>query len=75
MNNNTNKVLVDLIVPDIEETYSVFLPVNVRIGHIILLLNKSIREMTNNNDLFIDNNNCLYHQEKGNYYKPELIIK
>ena len=42
-----NKVLVDLIVPEIDEEYSVYLPINKKIGNIIILLNKAIYELTN----------------------------
>ena len=41
-----NKVNVDLIVPSIGEKYYLFIPVNKTIGEVILILNKSINEMT-----------------------------
>ncbi len=41
-----NKVNVDLIVPSIGEKYNLFIPVNKTIGEVILILNKSINEMT-----------------------------
>lgn len=41
-----NKVLVELVVPDIEETYNVYLPVNRRIGNIVTLLRKAVCELT-----------------------------
>ena len=75
MNNNNNKVLIELIVPEIEQSYSVFLPINKKIGNIIILLNKAIRELSNIPDLFTENNNCLFNQETGYYYNPDNIIK
>lgn len=47
MNNNNNKVCVDLIVPGIEERYNVFIPVNKKTIEIIFLLNKAVNDMTN----------------------------
>lgn len=47
MDNNTNKVNVDLIVPSIEARYNVFIPVNKKTIEIIFLLNKAINEMSN----------------------------
>ena len=41
-----NKVLVCLSVPEIDQTYDLYLPVNKKIGNIINLLNKSISELT-----------------------------
>ena len=72
---NNNKVLVDLIVPELDTNYSVFLPINKKIGNIIVLLNKALRELSSDNNLFVKNNNCLFNQETGYYYNPDKIIK
>ena len=42
-----NKVLVHLLIPEIDQEYDVFIPINVRIGTVIELLNKSLMELTN----------------------------
>ena len=44
---NNHKVLVELIVPTLDEKYNVYFPVNRRIGNIICLLNKILLEETN----------------------------
>lgn len=41
-----NKVNVDVIIPSLEETYNVFLPVNKKTIEIIFLLNKAINEVS-----------------------------
>lgn len=41
-----NKVNVDLIVPSIGERFNLFIPVNKTVGEVIVILNKSINEMT-----------------------------
>ena len=41
-----NKINVDVIVPAINETYSLFIPINKKVGEIICLLNKAINELT-----------------------------
>lgn len=41
-----NKVLVELVVPTIESTFDVYLPINKRIGNIIVLLNKTVSEFS-----------------------------
>ncbi len=51
---NNNKVIVDLIVPSIEEKYNVFIPVNKKTIEIIFLLNKAINDMTDGNFLMKD---------------------
>ncbi len=51
---NNNKVIVDLIVPSIEEKYNVFIPVNKKTIEIIFLLNKAINDMTDGNFLIRD---------------------
>ena len=42
-----NKFLIQLVVPDIDEKFDLFIPINKRIGNIIVLLNKSVNEITN----------------------------
>lgn len=39
-----NKVLVELVVPTIESSFDIYLPINKRIGNIITLLNKIVSE-------------------------------
>ena len=34
-----DKIFIELIVPDIEEIYNIYIPINKRIGNIIKLLN------------------------------------
>lgn len=41
-----NKVNVELIVPSIGKKYNIFIPVNKTIGEVIIILNKTINEMT-----------------------------
>lgn len=42
-----NKVLVELIVPEIDRKFNLFIPVNKKVGNIIVLLNKSVTDLTN----------------------------
>ena len=74
MSNMENKVLVKLLVPELDEEYDLFLPINKKIGNIIDLLNKSISEISNN--AFIGNNftelsNSITHE----IYKIDVLVK
>ena len=69
-----NKVLVTLKVPDLETEYNIFLPINKKIGNIIYLLNKAIRELNNDQNIFINNNNTLYNMEKGTIYNLDSFL-
>ena len=42
-----NKILIDLVVPEIEQEFNIYIPINKRIGNIIVLLNKAITELSN----------------------------
>lgn len=42
-----DKVLIKLYVPTIEEIYDVWIPANKKIGNIIVLLVKAIRDLSN----------------------------
>ena len=68
-----NKVLVKLVVPEIDQTYDVYLPVNKKIGNIVNLLNKAINELTEN--VFpISNKNKLYNAITKKIYQPDLLL-
>ena len=65
-----NKVLVNIIVPEINQKYDVFLPVNKKIGSIIRLVNKSINELTNEPIAF----KHLYNEETKELYDYDVLL-
>lgn len=68
------KILIKLIVPEIEEKYDLFIPINRRIGSIINLLNIAISELSNN--VFeTRNNRFIYNKQSGNIYSINDIIR
>lgn len=69
-----NKVLVEVIVPEIEEKYDIFLPVNKRIGNIIILLCRAINEFTNGTYLG-DTTVSLYNNVTGDKYNIDDILR
>ena len=68
-----NKVLVSLFVPEIGKNYDIYLPVNKKIGNIIILLNKAINELSNGN-YKLDSNNLLYNVETKQIYNPDMLL-
>lgn len=69
-----NKINVDVIVPAINETYSLFIPINKKVGEIICLLNKAINELTEG--IFpISNNLSLINLYTGDVYDINLLVK
>lgn len=66
-----NKVLVELLVPELDIKYNIFLPVNKKINNIINLLIKSIKDLTGKE---LSNNVCLYSKETGLKYDENLIL-
>lgn len=68
-----NKVLVEILVPTIEEKYDVYLPINKKVGNVINLLNKAIVESSNG--VFVaDNTVCLYNSITGDKYDIDKLI-
>ena len=41
-----NKILVELIVPEIDKKYDIYIPINKRVGNIIGLLNRAVKELS-----------------------------
>ena len=67
-----NKILIQLLVPDIGEEYNVYIPINKKIGNIIVLLTKAINEFES--EIYDKNNqNCLYNGKKYKYKKWNKI--
>lgn len=71
---NNNKVLVELVVPILDEKYNVYFPINRRVGNIIGLLNKVLHEETNG--LYTGNENTsLYDSITGELYNVNSLIR
>lgn len=65
-----NKVLVKLIVPEIDQEYDVYLPINKKIGNIINLLNEALVELTNG-EIASSNKNSLFNSITNEIYNPD----
>ena len=66
------KILVKLIIPELETEYDVYLPITKKIGNIIKLLIKAIVEMGYEYD---DNVKiALYNRKTGEKYEPNKIL-
>lgn len=69
-----NKVLIELIIPEIEESYDVYIPVSKKVGSIIKLLNRAIFELSNgtyNGGI----KNYIYNKDTGVKYDVNILIK
>lgn len=69
-----NKILVSLTCVDTEETYDLFIPINKRVGTVILLLNKAISEMANGK-CSDGNNKILYNKDTFEQYNKNMLIR
>lgn len=68
-----NKVFIKLLIPEIDKSYDVSLPVNKRVGNIINLLSATISEMSNG-ELKPSKNNVLYNVRTGEKYMPNTLL-
>ena len=69
-----NKINVDIIVPALNESYNVFIPVNKTVGEVIVLLNKAINELTEG-EFPISNNLSLIDLNLGLIYNIDYSVK
>lgn len=67
-----NRVLVELVVPKVEKSYNVYLPVNKTLGNIIILLNKSLTEI--NGVPISDEYGILYNKATGQMYDSSVLL-
>lgn len=68
-----NKVLIKLYVPELNESYDVFIPVNEYVWKIIKLSVKAISDLSNN-ALDTNKNYYLINIENGNIYQSNQIV-
>lgn len=69
-----NKLLIELIVPDIDEKFNLFIPINKKIGNVVCLLNKSVFELTNG--AFVGSKiTCLYNKNTGEKYSVNDLVR
>jgi hypothetical protein len=68
-----NKVLVKLIVPEIDQSFDIYLPINKKIGNIINLLNKYVSEISDG-ELVESNANSLYNVDTLEVYSPDVLL-
>ena len=68
-----NKVLVELVVPSIETSFDIYLPINKRIGNIITLLNKTVSELSEG--CYAGNEHTsLYNRETSQKYEINTLL-
>lgn len=69
-----NKILVKVYVPTIQEEYNIYIPINIRIGQLTILLSKSIGELQ---DISFDpiNTHIIIDTSSGKTYQSDVIIR
>lgn len=68
-----NKVLVLLIIPEIDKKYDVYLPINKKIGNIINLLNKAINELSDG-EYLLSTTDSLYNALTNEKYPSDTLL-
>lgn len=68
-----NKVIIELIIPEIEEKYSLYIPVTKKVGEIIPLLGKSVADFTYGSYTY-DDKTALYNAISAERYDPNDMI-
>ncbi len=68
-----NKVYIKLKVPEIDKDYDIYLPVNKKIGNIVILLNEAIHELSNE-EIELSENNKLYNEKTLELYSPDVLL-
>ena len=67
-----NKILVELMVPELEVSYDVFIPVTKRVGNLIALLVKAISEL--GIEYEFDIKLALYNRFTAEKYSPNSLV-
>lgn len=67
-----NKLLIELIVPELECTYDIFIPITKRVGNIIALLAKAISEL--GIEYTLTSSMALYNKMTSEKYNPNDLV-
>ncbi len=69
-----NKVLIELVVPVLEVRYDVYIPVNKKIGNVIILLSKVVSDLSMG---YFKENDCnmLYDGDTGEKYGVDVLVR
>lgn len=68
-----NKVFIKLKVPEIDKDFDIYLPVNKKIGNIIILLNEAVSELSNG-EIEINENSRLFNERTLETYTPDILL-
>ena len=69
-----NKVLIEIIVPEIDKKYSIYVPVNKKVGNIIVLLNRAIKELSDGIYEGTEKTS-LYDRKTGEKYGVNTLVR
>lgn len=69
-----NKVLIHLIVPEIDEKYNLYIPINKKVGNVIVLLNRAVKEFSNGNYQGTSKTG-IYNSITGEKYSINVLIR
>ena len=70
-----NKILIEVIVPLLEENFEIYIPVNKRISTVIKLIEKSLNEITNGYYPTQKENSVIIDEESGRVFDVNLTVK
>ncbi|MCI8346779.1 MAG: hypothetical protein HFJ12_02380 [Bacilli bacterium] len=70
---DTNKILLEVFIPIIEEEYDVFVPVNKTMGTIKKIIERGIIDLSDNGYMVKEDTN-LYSKETGDIYNVNLKL-
>jgi hypothetical protein len=70
-----NKILIEVIVPLLEENFEIYIPVNKRISTVIKLIEKSLNEITNGYYPAQKENSVIIDEESGSVFDVNLTVK
>ena len=68
-----DKVLVKVLIPEFDLSYDIFIPINLRIGNVIELLNKALTELISYP--FSDKTRWIYNNIDGSRYNINSFVR
>ena len=70
----SNKVLVELVIPILEESFDVYIPVNLKLGNVIELCSKAVSDLSGGY-FTISDTSVLYNGYTGVQYGVDILVR
>ena len=69
-----NKILIELVVPILEESFDVYVPINLKLGNVIEMCSRAVSDLSGGYYVFSDIS-IFYNGDTGERYGADVLVR